>query len=330
MEGKVYIIILNWNGWKDTIECLESVFRNRYSNYQVIVCDNNSSDDSLNKIKEWADGKVNAPISPQQEIAKYTYPAIQKPISYAEYNFTNDSFEEIEMENGQTLILIQNMKNLGFAGGNNIGIRYALKKQDFSYIWLLNNDTVIADDALEELVLCMERNSDIGICGSVLRYYYHPQDIQGIGGCYYKFLGVSRHIKKVNELNKMDYVIGASMMISCEVIKKVGLLSEDYFLYFEELDLATRCKKYFKLACALNSVVYHKEGASIGTGEEGKQRSELADYYIIRNRIVFTKKFFPYYLFFVYIALLGAIINRIRRKQYKRMKMIIKIAWDLK
>ena len=298
--------------------------------YQVLVCDNNSEDDSLKKIKDWANGKVSAQLSLHKEIEKCTYPAIQKPISYAEYIFFNNSFAEIEKENGQRLILIQNMKNLGFAGGNNVGIRYALKKQDFGYIWLLNNDTVITKSALKELVFFMESKVEVGICGSVLRYYYHPEDIQGMGGCYYKFSGTSRHIKKIDELDKINYVIGASMMLSYELIREIGLLSEEYFLYFEELDLAMRCKKYFKIACALKSIVYHKEGASIGTGEEGKQRSELADYYIIRNRIIFTKKFFPNYLFFVYIALFGAIINRLRRKQYKRIKVIIKIALNWK
>lgn len=125
MKEKVYIIILNWNHHEDTIECLESVFLNEYCNYQVIVCDNASTDNSMEKIRKWADGYHNIGI-------KY-------------YLYTQSDIKKIDFRNEEDvpLILIENEKNLGYAGGNNIGIQYTMGKNDFSYIWILNNDTVV-------------------------------------------------------------------------------------------------------------------------------------------------------------------------------------------
>src|ERR1035438_3867545 len=139
------IIILNWNGWKDTIECLESVFRLDYPDFRVIVCDNNSHNDSLDKIKAWADGRLPASQS-NPELAYLTSPAVPKPIPYRELN-------REESESGGAfydarLVLIQNGLNLGFAGGTNVGLRYALGDKSCGFFWMLNNDTVVDSGAL--------------------------------------------------------------------------------------------------------------------------------------------------------------------------------------
>ena len=116
------------------------------------------------------------------------------------------------------------------------------------------------------------------------------------------------------------------MLIKREVLENVGLLGEDYFLFFEELDYAQRIKGKYTLACATDSIVYHKEGASIGAkASEPKKTSYISDYYTIRNRILITKKYFPYCLFTVYCGLLLAIINRFRRGQRDRIIMIIRL-----
>lgn len=149
---KVYIIIVNWNGWKDTIECLESVLRNDYPSYQVIVCDNGSHDDSLGNIKRWATGKLENGVLPSNPLYSISFPPVRKPISFIEY--TREEVDAVRNVNptDARLILIQNAANLGFAGGNNVGIRYALDRDDFRHVWLLNNDVVIKPDALSRLV----------------------------------------------------------------------------------------------------------------------------------------------------------------------------------
>lgn len=332
---KVYIIILNWNGWKDTIECLESVFRNSYVNFKVIVCDNASVDDSLDNIRKWADGKLEANISEDDRISIHTTPPVSKPISYVQYTREQAEQGGVNIED-PPLVLIQTGENLGFAGGNNIGIRYALTRNDFEYIWLLNNDTVIDGSALTNLVNRMHERSGTGICGSTLLYYNEPMKVQALGGAHYnKWLGIPKHTgihmsysKLVNQTiieKKMDYVIGASMLISKSFINDIGLMCEDYFLYYEEIDWATRAKGKYVLSYASNSIVYHKEGASMGSSSDPKNRSILADYYSVKNRILFSRKYYKYTLFTVYVGLIIVIINRIRRKQWDRVIMIFKI-----
>ncbi|AJQ26015.1 glycosyltransferase family 2 protein [Pelosinus fermentans] len=338
MNKKVYIVILNWNGWKDTIECLESVFRNQYSNYKVIVCDNASSDGSLDKIKQWADGKLKANISDDSRIAIHTSPMLEKPIRYIEYTRENAESGVLKIDE-PPLILIQTGENLGFAGGNNVGIKYALARNDFDYIWLLNNDTVIKPDSMIHLLQRIQEQPSVGMCGSTLLYYHQPEKVQALGGATYnKWLGISKHLSAYEEFNnlinsnkiekQMDYIIGASMFVSKKFIEDIGLISEDYFLYYEEIDWVIRASGKYNLGYAPKSIVYHKEGATIGSSSASMGKSSLADYFAVKSRLIFTKKFFSYTLPTVYLGLLIVIFNRIRRKQWDRVEMILKIIID--
>jgi len=350
---KTYIIILNYNGWADTIECLENVLRNNYSNYQVIVIDNNSPDNSMEYIKAWAEGKLNVWVNSDHSLRQLSFPPVQKPIPYVYYNCKeaenggNSELEkklEKEIPEGITtkypLVFIQTGHNGGFAFGNNIGIKYALAKGDFEYICFLNNDTVIEKDALLKLVKKFEKyrklGKKIGIVGSKLLYYDNPKVIQGIGGMYNKWFAVTKHLGVFEEdkgqydnegvLDRIDYIIGASMLVSRNFIKEVGLMCEDYFLYFEELDWTLRGKqKGYELGYCWESKVYHKEGKSIGSSSKGEEKSDIADYYGLRNRILFTKKFYPKYLWSVYLGFVGVIFNRIRRRQREIIPKILEI-----
>lgn len=315
---KVYIVLLNWNGWKDTIECLESVLRSSYTNYQVIICDNCSTDNSIENIKEWAEGKRAAKLSYQSEIHSCTYPSIEKPISYLLYTKKHIEEQHIKKNDAQ-LILIQTGANLGFAGGNNIGIQYAIKQNDFQYVWVLNNDTVVHKNALKKLVAYYQQNKNIGICGSRLLSYNKPDEIQGLGGTYNKFTGKSKHILKKNEVHRLEYVVGASMLVSKKFLTEIGLMNEEYFLYYEELDWSCRCRDKYQLAVALDSIVYHKEGATIGTG------SELSEFYLLLNRIRFSRKHYKFYAPIVFLMTLVTMFNPFRIRVYKRIDMFLKV-----
>ncbi len=333
---KVYIIILNWNGWKDTIECLESVFRINYLNYQVIVCDNASTDGSMDKIKAWANGAVDVPAAETECIQSLTYPSIFKPVGYREYSREQADSGNCAEKDPIPLILIQTGDNLGFAGGNNVGIRFALSRGDCDYIWLLNNDTVVDKDALNALVKRVKEVDDVGMCGSTLLYYKEPWKVQALGGgSYNKWLGISKHVGEFSEYDdniddntvesKIDYIVGASMLVPSYFINDVGLLGEDYFLYYEELDWIVRAKGQYRLAYAKKSIVYHKEGASTGSHKETKQRSYLADFYGITNRLAFTEKYFTAFLPCVYLGLFYSLFRRIYKGQWDRAKMIMQI-----
>lgn len=291
----VCIVILNWNGWKDTIQCLDSVFESKNVNFRVVVCDNASVDNSISHIKEWADIHLGS--------EHYQF-------------FTKSQLPSSSAETIKNLTIIDNQGNWGFAGGNNIGIKFALQQNDCEYIWLLNNDTTIEPDALHQAVERMQGNQTIGICGSTLVYYHERNKLQAMGGAVYsKYTGRSAHIgafSSPQELStnyetverQMSYVVGAAMLVSRRFVECVGLMQEDYFLYSEEIDWATRGKPKFKLGYAPKSIVYHKEGASIGTSASGG--SALSIYYLYRNRLKFTWRFYP--VFFPTV-LLYAIID---------------------
>jgi GT2 family glycosyltransferase len=285
MRKKVYIIILNWNNWNDTIECLQSVFKSKYESYSVVVCDNYSENDSFARLKTWIANKL----------------------------CTKDK-----------IALLQTGANLGYAGGNNVGLKYALEKGDGDYFWILNNDTVVQETALEELVKYASIHEKTGIIGSKIMDYYAPEKIQSVGCWFNEMLGTSGNFTDINKIGEIDYIAGASLFLTKELLQGVGFLSEEYFLYYEEPDLAYRARrKQYKCGCALASIVYHKEGASIGASNRNKgKKSLIGDFHSIRSRIIFTKKFNKRYLPTVYLGLLGAMLNRLKRKQYNRITMI--------
>lgn len=333
---KAYILILNWNTWADTIECLESVFQNNYSNYQVIVADNNSEDNSLDYIKAWAENRLNVYVSKTNCLKHLSFPPISKPIPYREYNLSEANMGGQKDDNNFPLILIQTGNNLGFAGGSNVQLRYVLSKNDFEYVWLLNNDTVIKPDSLTELVKHACTNKKIGICGSTLIYYHQPKKIQALGGATYnKWLGVASHIGAFKPINlrynpkliaaKMDYIVGASMLVSKSFLQSIGLMCEDYFIYFEELDWALRSKGKYNLGFAPKSLVYHKEGVSTGGSYRKKGKSLQSDYFSLQSKLLFTRKFYPYYLPTVLITFFVKIGIFIKNRKWQHILSALKI-----
>lgn len=297
----VYVVILNWNGWKDTIVCLESVLRSTFHDFKVIVCDNDSSDHSLERIEEWANGAVTAECS-NQALSFLINPPLHKPIRFS--RLCGDASGEM-ITRSEQLILVQTGRNLGFAGGVNVGLRMALRSGDSQYAWILNNDTLVEPQAMEELVRRMEQSPSAGMCGSTLLYFSNPDIIQSLGGSEYnQWLSRSTRIfgrarVRNNGCNpakverRLDYVAGASMLVRRESLERVGLLSEHYFLYFEEIDWALRARSKATLAYAPKSIVYHKEGASTGSNTFVSHMTPSSDFYSTRNRLIVTRKYFP-------------------------------------
>lgn len=241
---KVSIIILNWNGKEDTIECLESLKQITYSNYEIILVDNGSTDGSV-------------------EVLKKQYPEIE---------------------------IIENSQNLGYAEGNNVGIRKAIEK-NVDYILLLNNDTIVSPEFLEELVKVAEGNSKIGIVGPKICYYSNPNKIWAIGGKINLFTGSIGNYGDGQDENKykgikvVDYVSGCALLFKSEVVKKVGLLDKEYFLYFEETDWNCRARKMGYISVInCNTQILHKSGTSV------KKIKDSNYYYFPRNTLLFLEK----------------------------------------
>jgi GT2 family glycosyltransferase len=325
---KVYIIVLNWNGWRDTIECLESVLRLDYDQFRVIVCDNASEDNSLDRIADWAGGSLAAGCS-NPALRGLTFPPCPKPISFLRIG-QGDRFS-LESRS-ETLFLVQTGANLGFAGGNNVGLRVALGAGDLDYAWLLNNDTVVEPEALSSLVAAMQVRPDVGLCGSTLLYYHSPRTVQALGGSIYNrwtarggHIGLGLNVDDVPPHGVVECrIVGASMFVRRSFLEQIGLLDEHFFLYFEEIDWAKRAKGLFALGYCPGSIVYHKEGASIGTSDvKGKRRSELSDRFASRNRVLFTRIHYPAALATVIFAMALSLLHRLLTGQIRSFATIV-------
>ena len=336
--SRVYILLVNWNGWADTVECLESLFRLDYPDFRVIVCDNGSSDGSLEQIKSWAEGKLPEHPGGSSELCHLISPPVIKPLSWIELARVSAEAGG-DLEKLPPLILVRNEENLGFAGGNNVGLRFVLSRGDGDFVWLLNNDTVVPPGALKAMVERLGNRPSGGICGSSILNYRRPLRIDALGGAYYcRWLGLAWHLGRFRPFvgrfavgtieRHMDYVVGASMLVSKRFLHDIGLLDESYFLYYEELDWATRSKGRFELVYAPDSVVYHKIGGTIGTSSSPGGKSLLSDYYTLRNRLRFTRKYYPIALPTVYLGVFCALIVRLLLGQWHKAHMVWRLLLD--
>jgi GT2 family glycosyltransferase len=322
--AKVCIVVLNWNGWRDTIECAESLFCLTGLEFVVVICDNASSDGSMEQIEAWARGTRPAPSA---SFLGSATPPVSKPLRFARYTRAE---AEAGPPDDAPLVLIDTGANLGFAGGCNVGMRYALTRPDCTHVWLINSDCVVAPRALAEMVALTQRRPRVGICGSQVRYYDAPDIVQTFGGLLDRRFCTTHSLasgcpadRLTTEPAHLDYIPGASMLVTRALLEEVGLMAEDYFLYFEEIDWAERLKQRFDLAVCLDSIVYHRGAASIGSPSERGERGARSDYFLLRGRILFARKFYPRRLGTVYAGLLVSALNRLRRGQWTRARIAL-------
>lgn len=281
---RVLIACVNYKRASDTISCLASIECLNLEGVQlyVAVCDN-SPTVTGDSIKDALSEKMHV-------IEEHTS-------GTTVYSSKTSSIK---------VVIHPSKENLGFAGGNNtcitVGIQFF---GEFDYVWLLNNDTEVDPDCLLSMLEAFKGGRKIGACGSTMVYYHDKVTVQALGGSTYEpWSGTMREIGNglkwpavvdEDEVNaKMAYVCGASMLVSNSFIRDVGLMNEEYFLFFEEIDWCERGRrKGYAYAYARDAVVYHKEGAAIGTGT-GARRSLLAEYYGMRNKLLVTWRFFPW------------------------------------
>lgn len=318
----VAIVVLNWNGGRDTLACLQSLLLLDYPAFRIIVCDNGSTDGSIDAIEQWAAQRLQ-PSGPDCQGLR----CIRTDRTAIE----SGAFDAVAFQ-AADLVLIANGANLGFAAGNNVGIRAALEHSDAQFVWVLNNDTVVDRAALTELIVRMGSVQGCGMCGSALVSHHDPDTLQAVAGVYNRWFartsqlasgaGAARSFDDDEVTRAADFAVGASMLLSRALLEDIGMLSEDYFLYFEEIDLVTRARARFGFACATRSRVTHKWGASINPLESGRS-SAVADYYFARSRLLFTRRYHPNALPTVLLAVVGTVLGRLVRGRWRSAQWVL-------
>ena len=271
MNDKVYIITLNWNGWKDTIECLESIQQLDYSHYRIVLLDNGSTDNSLERIKAWAVGKN--PVKSRF----VNYRKDNKGIHIVRYDrdiAENGGIDDLERKLSQLpssnkLVIVDNKENLGFAAGCNVGIRYALSS-GANYVWLLNNDTVVEKDSLSNLVNTLESNDKYQGVTPQIRYYHNSKKIWNCGGNLtwygartYRYANKNVNMVPQYGTEKRTFVTGCALLVRASIFMRLGLLTERFFMGEEDFEFSQRLKIHgHKMACRYDAIIYHKVSVS--------------------------------------------------------------------
>ncbi len=292
----VYIIILNYKNWEDVSECLQSVFRLTYKNFKVFVVDNNSGNGSLEKLMEWAKNYRNSGT-----------------IGIKFHFFQNNSLKKEDLLNNAPLVFIQNDENKGFAAGNNLVLKHL--KDEEGFVWLLNPDMVVEEDSLSELVKFAESNERRSIVGSIVKFYSDKKKVHLYGGARINFNSATVNlVTEKKEASKIDFICGGSVFVYAKHFKELGLLPEEYFLYWEETDWCYRAKqKGFEMLVCPTAVCYDKISTTIG-------KSFLADYYYTRNGLVFVSKFREKKIPIVLLSAVLRMMKRIFSGQWNRSR----------
>jgi phosphatidylinositol alpha-1,6-mannosyltransferase len=310
---RVSIVILNRNGGGDELECLESVYRNTYPDFDVIVVDNASEDNSLDSIRRWASGKRESEPN---------------PISWQEID--PGSCGGSEPGEHPFLTIIASEENLGFAGGHNLGITVALTRSP-RYVLLLNSDIVVDSDFLKPLVEEIQKPG-IGVVGPVVLDYARKNVIWQAGSSVHPARGwFTPHLKgrPLADLDGESFEVsslpGCALLVDAAVIQAAGLLDPDYFLYLEDTDWMTRVRALgWKLMLVPASKVWHNE---VYSGLLTK--AIYGSYYFARNRLMFTRKNYPRYLPLALVwSLRYGILDNILRRRWSALGMALLGMWD--
>jgi len=231
------------------------------------------------------------------------------------------------------MIFIRSDRNRGFTGGNNLGIEQA--KGD--YIFVINNDTVVTRDLIGTLVSTLDKNPLIGVISPKINYFDQPDVLQYTG--YTKmnyFTARNRCIGQYEKDNgqydyltgRTGYAHGAAMLVRREAIEKAGVLSENFFIYYEELEWCERIKKAgFEIWVEMGALLYHKESMTVG------KVSAFKEYYMNRNRILFNRKHAPSFafviftLFYATVVIPKTLLGYIRKSQYNFIPVFRNAIW---
>ena len=301
------IILINWNGWADTIACIQSLLNSSSTDARIIVVDNNSSDESLVALKSWAEGGLEL-LGCNGDVERLAFEGRLKRrhCSFIQYKPVVHDFIGLEVESNADedtrihIYFVSVDHNGGFGYGCNVGMRLGEKLNSHAY-WLLNNDCVVKPDSLGLVFKKIEANPLV-IFGTILRFYFCPDVIQAVGGGFCS--SITGRVQTATSLDKnypLNFINGASMIISAKCFRMVGGFDEAIFMYFEEIDFCIRAAAVGYSFDVIRTDVFHKHGGSQGkVSSVGAWRNALVN----QNYVLYKHIGCGSWIVFFYLKLL--------------------------
>lgn len=272
------VVIVNWNNWEDTARCVLACKGMADFTGDIYIVDNGSANDSYERLQDFLAGRLSVYADSEST-------ALKELLESAKLDASNNQ-----------VFLLNSGHNGGFAFGNNIGLELARSNGDYEYYWLLNSDALPEKDCYQQITQALQGENMPLVAGTVILEYWQPNTIQAVGAKLNKLIFRVKHnyegqskqsLQTMPAKIKVDYPIGASLILNKAYIEQNGVLDDRYFLYFEELDLCARVEPE-RVFVIRDALVYHKGSASIN-GHTAKT-SSVAEVNYIRSRLWYGKK----------------------------------------
>lgn len=283
------VVIVTYNAQDIIIDCLQSVVASLGVDVRPVVVDNGSMDQTVAVVEGWVrDRSKSLQSKPTVQDQAPVVPGLIK------------STEALHGVPSKAIGLIASSQNLGFAGGVNLGIRSLMALPEIDSFWILNPDCVAEPKTALHLLEKAAQQRDYGIVGGRVFYSNPKHMIQSDGGKVNFWTGtcIPFNMTKVGRSTippqeyELDYVSGAHMLVSRKFVERAGLMPEEYFLYYEEIDWCQR-RGEFPLLFTSKAAVHHIGGHTVGSAKINKRPSPIAAYFMARSRIIFVLKYRP-------------------------------------
>lgn len=285
----IAVIIVTYNSADVIRNCLESLVHSEGETLRIVIVDNASTDATIQVVRDWAAERLS-------------------------------SFQDIRVQTSGQLTaqctLIRSDVNLGFAGGVNRGLEAQMADPECDLFWILNPDCEVEATTAAAFRSCAEASGKFSLMGSRILYREAPGRVQSDGGRVGRWTGICRNINQGvrpdavsrPKVDEIDFIPGGSMVASRHFIETVGLMREDYFLYFEEVEWATR-RGSLPLVLCEQALVHHHGGTATGSGTVTRRASPLSFYFNYRNRMRFVSHVRPLALPVAYAASLARVLK---------------------
>lgn len=268
----ISVVLVNWNGWADTIACIQSLLNSVAEPARIIVVDNNSTDGSMQAFERWASGQLElVHLDDAMDYLSLSGATRARHVKFGRYVERNGTFqrlddiEEYPRDTDPMVYIVDSGRNGGFGFGCNVGMRLGEKLGSSAY-WLLNNDCVVPMQTLATVAQAVRERPTV-IFGTVVHLYHRPEIVQAFGGGTLSRWSGKNILADHEPLpQSLDYIHGASMAFSASCRSAVGDFDERIFMYFEEVDFCLRAATA-GFGCDFVKVnVFHKHGSSQGIG----------------------------------------------------------------